>query len=161
MAKFDEHLGQVKRNLSILNNVNLKISDSWDWQVTISYYAAVHLMNAHMAKLLDLHYNTHEKVKNALFNEMSPCKIPDDIYAAYIRLEGLSRRARYLCHENGDNSTEKYLTHDRHLKKSLTNLDRILNYFKEKYSIQIHVHHMDFIELKGLSLSYFKYKQST
>lgn len=160
MAEFDEHVAQAKRNLSILYDVHLKVSDSWDWQVTIAYYAAVHLMNAHLAKRLNLHYNTHEKVKNALFKQLSPCKIPDDIYAAYIRLEGLSRRARYLCHENGDNSTDEHLTYDRHLKKSLTNLDRILTYFNKLYRIEFQVFSLDFIEIKNSSLNYFKYSHN-
>jgi hypothetical protein len=156
VAKFEEHINQAKKNLMTLQSVSQKVPDSWDWQVTMCYYTAVHLMNGHLAKIADLHYSTHEKVKNALYLDLSPGKIPDEIYTAYVKLEGLSRRARYLCHEDSA-SSENHLTYDRHLKKSIQKLDIILDFFKSKYGIDFPVVELDCIELKGKTYNCFKY----
>ena len=87
MADYQAHINQAKKNLTILSGISKQIDKSWDWQVTCCYYVAVHLMNSHIAKTANLHYKTHEKVKTALYDPMSTCKIPDDTYAAYIKLE--------------------------------------------------------------------------
>jgi hypothetical protein len=162
MADFQAHITQAKKNLAILSEINLKISNSWDWQVTCAYYCAVHIMNARLAKTFNLHYKTHVDVKKALYNSASPCKISDDVYTAYAILENYSRRARYLCHEQAGQTdgTIAYLTFDKHLKKTLKNLDLILVYFASKYGIAFIKVSIDCIEIKNLSLSYFVYKQS-
>ena len=49
MADFQAHITQAKKNLQVLSEISLQINNSWDWQVTCSYYTAVHLMNAHLA----------------------------------------------------------------------------------------------------------------
>src|SRR6201996_3496254 len=135
MADYQSHLNQAKKNLQILADVNKTIHNSWDWQVTLCYYVAVHLMNAHLAIKANLHYKTHVDVKNALFSSTSPCKIPEDIYLDFAKLENYSRRARYLCNDNPHNhdSDRAFLTYDKHLKKSLILLDRILKYFSIEY----------------------------
>lgn len=160
MASFDDHIRQAKGNLSILSEFNNKIANGWDWQVTIVYYVAVHLMNAHLAKKANLHYKTHEQVKNALFSSTSVGKIPEDIYLSYVKLEGLSRRSRYLCHENNaglDSLT--YLTYDKHFKKALKNLDRILKFFDDEYKISFKAISIDCIEVKDDKLVYFNYSK--
>ena len=160
MADFQAHINQAKRNLSVLHQVNQNTANnSWDWQVTIAYYVAVHLMNAHIAKKGNLHYKTHEKVKIALFDERSTCKIPDDIYTAYVKLENLSRRARYLCHEDrkGDNE-HAFFTYDKHLKKALVQLNGLMLFFEKEHHVQFDKIDIDCIEIKGLSLLYFPYK---
>lgn len=110
----------------------------WDWQVTVSFYVNVHVINAHLAQSADLHYRTHEDVKNAInpFNRTSTVKVPEEIYLAYAKLEGLSRRSRYLCHDDPKNKDNaNYATYDKHFAKAVKQLDKILNYFEEKYSI--------------------------
>lgn len=161
MAEFDAHIKQVKKNLLTLSQISVNIPDSWDWQVTCAYYVGVHLMNAHLAKTLNLHYKTHSDVKNAIFNEKWPCKIPDDEFAAYVSLENNSRRARYLCHEKVEqtDSTKSYQTYDKHLKKSLVHLDCLLNYFAKKYKLDFEVAKIDCVEIKNLNLKYFNYVQ--
>lgn len=158
MAIHEEHVTQAKKNLHTLQAVSLTVPDSWDWQVTIAYYVAVHLMNSHLAAVSDLHYRTHEAVKNALYNPLSPCKIPDEVYTSYVKLERLSRRARYLCHEDS-NSTDRHFTYDKHLKKALLRLDVIINYFNEIYQCNIEPIEIDCIELSNLALVNFKYKR--
>lgn len=162
MADFQSHINQAKRNLSTLYQLNQNTTDSWDWQVTIAYYVGVHLMNAHIAKKGNLHYKTHEKVKIALFDDMSPCKIPEDIYISYVKLENLSRRARYLCHEDkrGDHD-HAFFTFDKHFKKALIQLNQLMIFFEKEQDIQFSIIDIDCIEIKSLSLFYFPYKQNT
>ncbi len=112
----------------------------WDWQVTVSFYVAVHLLNAHLAKTANLHYRTHEDVKNAInpHNPLSVCKVDIDIYLCYAKIEGLSRRARYLCHDDSKNfSQESHFTHDRHFAKAIKKLDIIISYFTNLYSLKL------------------------
>ncbi|MES2809387.1 MAG: hypothetical protein V4619_12215 [Bacteroidota bacterium] len=160
MAGFDDHIRQAKGNLSILSEFNQKILNGWDWQVTISYYVAVHLMNAHLAKKANLHYKTHEQVKNALFSLTSIAKIPDDVYTAYVKLEGLSRRSRYLCNEISNIQPELgFLTYDKHLKKALKNLDKVIAYISKEYNMTFNKVNIDCIEIKDETLSYFSYQR--
>lgn len=138
MATFEEHLKQAKNNLAFLVQTNSASANFWDWQVTVSFYVAVHVINAHLAKVANLHYRTHEDVKNAInpYNLMSAGKIPEDIYLAYAKLEGLSRRARYLCHDDfGNRENRAFFTYDKHLAKAVKNLDKILFYFSDTFSV--------------------------
>ena len=137
MADYNEHIAQCKINLAFLTEVNSRNQDKyWDWQVTICYYTAVHLVNAHLAKTANLHYRTHEQVKDVLYhgNAMSICSIPETQYLAYAKLEGLSRRSRYLCNPESIDS-RAYLTYDRHFAKAIKNLDVLLTFFSNKYQV--------------------------
>src|SRR5690606_26414230 len=124
------------KNVEVLQGINNNVPESWDWQVTTSFYSAVHLVNAHLAAVADLHYRTHNDVKVALYKETSLAKVPDAIYLSYTKLELLSRRARYLCSDdpNADVS-HGFLTHDKHLRKALHHLDVLITYFSEKYKL--------------------------
>ena len=110
----------------------------WDWQITISFYSAVHLINAHLAASGNLHYRTHVEVKNAInpYNASAQCPVPPDVYLSYVKLENLSRRGRYLCHDDPANqATTGHFTYDKHFAKALKHLDVVLNYFKTTYNI--------------------------
>lgn len=162
MADYQAHINHAKKNLTILSGISQRIDQSWDWQVTCGYYVAVHLMNARIAKSANLHYKTHEKVKIALYDTLSSCKIPDDIYTAYVKLENLSRRARYLCHDDPAASTDDahaFFTYDKHLKKAIVQLDKLLNYFHDIYKENFGVTEINCIEIKNLAFTNFKYKQ--
>ena len=140
MATYENHIEQAKINLSFLQQTNSTKQDFWDWQITISFYVVVHIVNAHIAKVADLHYRTHEDVKNAInpYNTLSLCKLPEDIYLDYAKLEGLSRRARYLCHDDFSIRDERaYFTYDKHFAKAINRLDRILDYFNNIYGLGI------------------------
>jgi hypothetical protein len=116
-------------------------------------------MNGHIAKVSDLHYRTHKDVKIALFTQMSPCKIDEEIYTSYVKLEGLSRRARYLCHEDSA-SVENHFTYDKHLRKALTRLDKIISYFNSRYNVGLPVIELNCIEIRNSNLVNFKYKSA-
>ena len=127
MASFDSHILQAKNNLDFLLAINLINNINWDWQVTIAYYVGVHIVNAHIIGTSNMHYRAHHEVKNVLYNDSS---IPEDIYLAYAKLEGLSRRARYLISEDSNNHSQNdFFTYDIHFAKAIKNIDKIINYF--------------------------------
>lgn len=139
MASFEEHINQSKSNLKFLVETNLKSNSYWDWQVTVAFYTALHVVNAHMAKAAGLHYRTHEDVKNALnpFNQLSITKVAEPIYLCYVKLEGLSRRARYLCHEDHTNQAiTAHISYDKHLAKAVRKLDELLDFFIKQYGLK-------------------------
>lgn len=162
MATFDNHIDQAKHNIAFLVHVNNSNSNYWDWQVTVSFYIAVHLVNAHIAKVANLHYRTHEDVKNAInpFNSMPICGVPEEIYVSYARLEGLSRRSRYLCHDDYKKRDEQaHFTYDKHFAKAVKSLDKILDFFVSKYSLKFQPISIFCLELTSKTpLTMFKVK---
>ena len=124
-----------------MNLTNSKNQSFWDWQVTIAYYVAVHVINAHIAKVADLHYRTHEHVKVSInpYNQLAICRIPEDIYLSYTKIEALSRRARYLCNTErriANNETAQF-TYDKHFAKAIRHLDNLLEYFSKRHNFII------------------------
>lgn len=116
----------------MLEKLNNGVSDSIDWQVTTCFYTAVHIMNAHLAKIEDLHYKTHDEVDRAL-NPFSlhKSKLDKEHYLAYEKLRNLSRRSRYLCHDDPNlrgNNSQGFTTDERHLAKAIKNLDILLTF---------------------------------
>ncbi len=159
MASFEEHILQTRKNLSFLSKINNECNEYWDWQVTTCFYIAVHLVNAHIAKKSNQHYRTHSEVKNALnpYVDLSLTKLEEKEYLAYSKLMNLSRRARYLCHDNTDNkSVDCHLTYDVHFRKSLKNLDILLNFFSKEYKLTFDILEIKCQELKNSELDFFE-----
>ena len=158
MASFDEHISQVKRNLSFFKTVN-STENFFDWQATICFYCAVHLVNSRIAKEAGLHYRSHEDVKNAIspYNTTSICKIDDKTNVAYLALEKISRRARYLCSDSNSNVPEKaFLTYDKHVAKAIRHLNTIMEYFNTQYDLNFEIIKVKNVEIKSSEkLSYF------
>lgn len=141
MAKFDEHIAQANKNLQFLESINQ--STFFDWQVTVCFYTAVHLINAHLS-LYNMQYRKHVDVKDALNpkNDESVatgCALPNNEYLAYTKLQSLSRRSRYLVNEKDGNLAAEtaFLTYDIHLGKALRHLNTLINYFCKKYDFKI------------------------
>lgn len=152
MAKFEDHIQQAKSNLTFLGAVNQKVDKHFDWQVTICFYTALHWVNAHLSRY-ELQYRKHYDVNYALNPNvsLSVSKLPEDEYDAYIALQRLSRRSRYLVNEKDDslNSEKAFLTFDKHLCKAIRHLDRLLTYFSSVYSINISTINFKCIGLSG------------
>lgn len=141
MPGFDEHINQAKKNLKFLEDVNKQFNaDYIDWQVTICFYTALHLVNAHLSKF-DIQYRKHSDVNDALnpYNQLSISKLPLDEYESYISLQSLSRRSRYLVNEKDRQigSFSAAITYDVHLCKAIKHLNKIIAHFSEKYSLDI------------------------
>jgi hypothetical protein len=151
LATFEEHISQAKKNLSFLSKINQDCNEYWDWQVTTCFYVAVHIANAHISKKSNMHYRTHVDVKNALNPEiqLSLSKFSEENYLAYVKLLNLSRRARYLCHENPTNKdlTNGFFTYDVHMNKALKNLNKLLVYMEREYGVKFDKSHIRCISL--------------
>lgn len=161
MASFQEHINQAKKNLLFLNTINNEISECWDWQVTVCFYVSVHLVNAHIANKTNQHYRSHEQVNEALnpFKPLSIAKLSEEEYKAYIKLQGLSRRSRYLCSDNlAVKKTQAFFTYDRHLSKAIKNLDRLLNFIKKEYSVEFDILRINCIDIHNNPLHFFQHK---
>jgi hypothetical protein len=153
LPSFDAHIKHVRHNLTTLQQFNAAMPECFDWQVTMCFYTAVHLVNAHLAKF-GLHYQSHENVKNALspFMPVSVSKIPEDEYAAYVGLQHLARRSRYLVNEKDQKNKDEeqaHLTYDKHLTKACRHLDTLLKFFAEKYNLAF-----DQAEVEGTGLNH-------
>ena len=138
MPQFKDHIKQAQHNLKFLEDINAGSYDCIDWQVTVCFYTALHLVNAHLSHF-NLQYRRHESVKNALNPEkqVSLTKLPEDEYIAYMTLQNLSRRSRYLVNEKNVGLNQASITHEKHLGKALRHLDKLICYFDNRYSLSL------------------------
>lgn len=115
------------------------MNEYWDWQVTICFYVAVHLVNAHLSKTCNLHYRKHTEVFNAISPYgISPAKFSEDDYVAFQTLYNLSRRSRYLINENPKyHNSIPFFTHEKHFSKSIRHLDRIIDLMKARHKVHV------------------------
>lgn len=88
-----------------------------------------------------MQYRKHYDVNYALNPDVriSVSILPEEEYDAYIALQRLSRRSRYLVNEKDDqlNSDKAFLTFDKHLCKAIRHLDRLLMFFSRKYNLDL------------------------
>ncbi len=139
MPSFEEHIMQVNRNLNFLTNINNSVNDCFDWQITVCFYSALHTVNAHLSKF-DLQYRKHSDVNHAINPfTLSPGRLPEEIYIAYMSLQSLSRRSRYLVNEKDKNlkSDQAFLIFEKHIAKGFRHLDLLLNYFNVRYKLNM------------------------
>lgn len=162
MGNFSEHIQQAKNNLEFLSNINEKIEKSWDWQVTTSFYVAVHLINSHIVDKTSKNYLSHNQVSDIInpFSQLSVAKLDQPTYISYTKLQSLSRRSRYLLNENfkkngGAAIQPACITIDRHFKKSIVHLDNILEYIKANHQVQFKKHRISCPELRSVPLKNF------
>jgi len=159
MANFTDHIAQAQKNLQFLQEISGRLTTQyWDWNVTVCYYVAVHLVNSHIASISNQHYRKHEEVAKALNPNiaLSLTKVPEKVYLSYCQLQNLSRRSRYLISENLKERNENAnLIYDRHFKRSLVYLDTLMEYITT-------IHHQNFnkvsvicIEAKNIGLKHF------
>lgn len=140
MAVFEEHIAQANSNLQFLQTVNQNVKNYYDWQVTVCFYTALHLVNAHLTKH-SLQYRQHKDVNYALNPEVhvSVSKLPMPEYEAYINLQRLSRRSRYLVSEKTKKVTDLtgHFTYEVHLGRAARNLDKLMCYFNKLYNLSL------------------------
>lgn len=162
MANYETHISHAKNNLDFLNKINTVCNDSWDWQVTVCFYSALHLINAHVVKTTGKNYITHKLTSEAIspHNTLSLAKVNEDVYLAYEKLLRLSRRSRYLLGENFNNPkdiNEKpvSLTNSKHFIRALKHLEVIMDFIKDSYKEEFKIYNVLCTDLK-ISLTYFK-----
>lgn len=159
MANFVQHVAQARHNLSLLQ-ILFPHTKYYDWQVTVCYYTAVHLVNAHLAKTGNTHFQNHSETKNAInYKGTSISSIGETPFKHYVSLENLSRRARYLSHQSkGNHPGRAFATEPYHLANALFKLENLMLYFGEKYAIQFSEMEVTCPEVKAElknSLKYF------
>lgn len=160
MANYSEHLNKAVSNIKFLSHINLSTTDCCDWQVTVCFYTALHLINAHIVKTVNCNYLSHTKVDTAINPySLSPSKIDEDTYKSYTKLYNLSRLSRYMLKENYNPNVKIHdgsITSDRHLKKAISHLDKVIYFFSETYGEKIPKITLNCIELRGVPLKNFK-----
>ena len=94
-------------------------------------------------KTIDQHYQRHCDAELALNPEniCSPSKIEMDIYLSYKKLHNLSRRSRYLIHEDSKNriAERPHYNSENHFNKAKNRLSEIIVYFEKLYKIKYEV----------------------
>lgn len=167
MGNFTEHIQQANNNLDFLCQVNNHINDRWDWQVTVCFYSAVHLINAHIVHKTNKNYLSHNQVSELInpYNLLSVAKLDERTYSAYNKLHQLSRRARYLLNENFKKQAAgivevqvSCLTYDKHFRKSIAHLNCIMDFMKAEHKVSFNKRFVSCIELNGLTFSNFSIK---
>lgn len=163
MGTFKEHIQQSHNNIRFLSKISTNLEDCWDWQVTVCFYSALHLINAHVVKKFDANYLSHSKVDEVInpFNDMSLAKLDENIYKSYIKLFQLSRRSRYLLSENFHKAEKLDIqiacaTYSKHLKRAISHLDVIVNFIKSDYSETFEKVDIKCIDLEGQSFENFR-----
>ncbi len=163
MGTFKEHIQQSQNNLQFLSKISTTIEDCWDWQVTVCFYSALHLINSHIVHKTSANYLSHSKVEQIInpFNQLSVAKLDENIYISYIKLFQLSRRSRYLLSENFKKEEKAELhtaaaTYSKHLKKAIHHLEIIINFIRSEYNVSFPQVEIKCIDLKGLVFQNFK-----
>ena len=162
MATFQEHINQSNNNLDYLSKINSSINDRWDWQVTVSFYCALHLINAHIVQKTTKNYLSHSQVSHAInpFNPLSVSKVDEETYLSYTKLFQLSRRARYLLNENFDNTSAvdiqpACVTYSKHFKKTVHHLNKIMDFMTTHHGTSFVKRSLKCIDLNNQTFTYF------
>lgn len=167
MALFTDYIKQAKSNLDFLDKVNRHAGGHYDWQVTVCFYVGVHLINAYLVKERGMSFNSHVDTFEAInpVNELSPIRLSEENYLAYRKLYNLSRRARYICTDEeklkGQDDKVAYLTFDKHLERSVKNLDKLLVFIQNKYGESFPSLDINLIGIQSSSLQFFKFKRAS
>jgi hypothetical protein len=132
LASFEEHIRQCEKNIAFYNFINSTNDDYSDWKVTVLFYVVVHLVNAHLAKTCNLHFQSHEEVKNALNpeNKLSLAKLSEDSFYSYRQIQILSRKSRYLLDLKNGNETASHIK-EKDVKDSLKHCNSLIGYFNK------------------------------
>lgn len=124
-----------------MESINSDVQDCLDWQVTVCFYTALHLINAHLANF-GMKYITHHAVNEAInpVNVVSPTKVTEDAYTAYKALSNLSRRSRYLVTIKGDKvdlTSPAAMTYDKHQAKAFRLLSEVIKFYSTTYNVDL------------------------
>lgn len=148
MATFHEHIAQFQKNVHFLEFISAADYPCCDWQVTVAFYSALHLVNAHLVRKMKQNYISHTDVDKAINpnNQTSLARLNEDVYTSYKSLYNLSRRSRYLVSEKPSIRKEESadhtvlavkVTHEKHVAKAKKHLNGIIAFFEKQYSVTL------------------------
>ncbi len=92
MASRTLHVRQAKHNELLINHLDINKTIFHDWVVTITFYAALHYIEADFAQKSHIGHSTSHRERNRLVQREYNLQI----YRSYRELYNNSRIARYL-----------------------------------------------------------------
>lgn len=162
MASFQEHIDQAYKNIEFLCSINFHCRTNIDWQTTVSFYACVHLINAHVVRTVNQHYRTHAQIDRAINPFVVPPRasaLPQHIYVTYGKLKNLSRRSRYLVNNDPRNtSPQAFHTEEKHFGKAIEYLNKIMNFMETTHGVSFNITDINCEYILQLNLKFFKHK---
>ena len=156
MPKDADYLIKARYNLAFLVSVNEKLGEYTDWQVTIAFYSALHLVNYHLKSITNTHFNTHAQVDRAInpYRSVSTAAFDENTYISYKKLGKLARRSRYLYSESNREGVP--FTGEKHVSKAIYHLDLIMTFMANKYEVEFTLYKLDCKSIRNMKLNYFK-----
>lgn len=156
MSSYSDHIAQAKNNLTFLESVNTQFPKVYDWQVTIAFYAALHLVNGHVKKTMGVYHTTHKDLAQMISPQArikSPAQLSEDAFVAYEALFILSRRARYLY--SVKQQKKPSFTYHKHLAKAIRHLNTVMSFLDNQHQIGFEKIKISCAGLKQGELYYF------
>jgi hypothetical protein len=105
MPQQDDHIRQARHNAQFLSTFDLNATPYPDWAITVAFYTAVHLVEAHFARN-NIHYTDHKRRNREVSRSLR------QIGRNYITLYNQSRTARYNCQHVTPADAEQVLIND-------------------------------------------------
>jgi hypothetical protein len=138
MADFNRHLLRVQENVEFLKQIRTLQPRNWDWEVTVCYYVAVHLVNAHLAKS-NLHPITHDETKKIINPQgvFDNQRLPEKVYEEFMFLTNQSRVSRYMYHPRHKDPLQASVINKNKLKLSEESTNILIAYFNGLYALTI------------------------
>lgn len=112
MPSSDQHETQFKSNIETLHYLSNATSPSYDWMITIYFYAAMHLIEKKLAE-----YNKHSE--NHGERNLSVRTLFRKIKVSYDTLYIESQNARYNCIDMTEGKLRIAETHFKIIEKEL------------------------------------------
>lgn len=138
MATFNEHLERVDRNIEHLKRIRELAVRDLDWEITVCFYIAVHLMQARIVSMTGRNPTTHKtreeylNPENSTFDHLpasQQARLPKAEWFFYKDLYVFSRTARYHRVDSSNEATR--------LQESESNLNGLIKYFNQEHNEDI------------------------
>lgn len=125
MPNVKQHLAKIRSNKNLLNHLGEASSTKYpDWFVTVTFYTALHSIEAIFCQEISLHTNTHFEREKALQKRLPA--IDKTFLMAYRALYTQSHQARYMA-------DQKFEITNQDCEDALANLKIIETECKETY----------------------------
>jgi len=125
MPNVNQHLAKVRSNKEMLNHLGDAQNTKYpDWFATVSFYSAVHCVEAMLCQEIGTHTKTHGEREESLRKRLPA--ISQEFLSAYRTLYVRSRQARYMI-------DKKFQMTNEDCEEALVDLEVIETECKEMY----------------------------
>ncbi len=108
MPNVKKHLEKAKSNREFLNHIGDTENTRYpEWYVIVSFYIAMHYLEAVLCEKCALHAKSHEQRSEYLRTRLRG-KLDHEVILAYDALQIQSRHARYEAPENNNEILKQY-----------------------------------------------------